>query len=72
MTTTNQPRFGMGLFTIPKLLDQDFWCWIAGRYATGHLLEHRWWRRSEQDNYDLWQLKQKINLDGVMAVEFAS
>lgn len=24
------------------------------------------------DNYDLWQLKQKINLDGVMAVEFAS
>lgn len=24
MTTTNQPRLGVGLFTIPKLLDQDF------------------------------------------------
>lgn len=24
MTITNQPRFGVGLFTIPKLLDQDF------------------------------------------------
>jgi hypothetical protein len=24
MTTTHQLRFGVGLFTIPKLLDQDF------------------------------------------------
>lgn len=25
-----------------------------------------------QDNYDLWQLKQKVNLDKVMTVEFAA
>jgi hypothetical protein len=53
MTTTHQLRFGVGLFTIPKLLDQDFTgtmqllAEIGYKEVelTGHLLEYRrWWR----------------------------